>query len=150
MLWILVTWWVILGWFILFQEIQIWRWTEILMKTSPVDPRDFFRGDYVVLGYEVAEIEWCPEWTIFIPLELDQWNIATWIDCLSNKPKNTLFIKWTNKNGNIRFGIEKYYVQEWKWIELEKAVGEMWMQVSIAKDWSARLLSHILPKWIDQ
>jgi uncharacterized membrane-anchored protein len=30
---------------------------EIRLKTAPVDPRDLFRGDYVVLGYEIGTIE---------------------------------------------------------------------------------------------
>lgn len=30
---------------------------EIRLKTAPVDPRDLFRGDYVVLGYEIGTID---------------------------------------------------------------------------------------------
>jgi uncharacterized membrane-anchored protein len=30
---------------------------EIRLKTAPVDPRDLFRGDYVVLGYEIGVVE---------------------------------------------------------------------------------------------
>lgn len=29
----------------------------ILLKTRPIDPRDLFRGDYVILNYEISEIE---------------------------------------------------------------------------------------------
>lgn len=29
---------------------------EIMIKTMPVDPRDVYRGDYVVLNYEINEI----------------------------------------------------------------------------------------------
>lgn len=29
----------------------------LILKTVPVDPRDFFMGDYVRLGYEIATIE---------------------------------------------------------------------------------------------
>lgn len=29
---------------------------EILIKTQPVDPRDVFRGDHVILSYEINEI----------------------------------------------------------------------------------------------
>jgi len=31
--------------------------TEILLETRPVDPRDLFRGDYVILSYKIEEIE---------------------------------------------------------------------------------------------
>jgi uncharacterized membrane-anchored protein len=30
--------------------------TEVRLRTAPVDPRDLFRGDYVVLGYEIGTI----------------------------------------------------------------------------------------------
>ena len=28
----------------------------ILLKTKPVDPRDLLRGDYMILGYEIADV----------------------------------------------------------------------------------------------
>lgn len=28
--------------------------TEVVLKTTPVDPRDIFRGDYVILSYEIS------------------------------------------------------------------------------------------------
>jgi uncharacterized membrane-anchored protein len=28
--------------------------TEVKLQTRPVDPRDFLRGDYVVLGYDIS------------------------------------------------------------------------------------------------
>lgn len=30
--------------------------TEVTLQTRPVDPRDFLRGDYVVLGYDITEV----------------------------------------------------------------------------------------------
>lgn len=31
--------------------------TEVRLRTAPVDPRDLFRGDYVVLSYEISQVE---------------------------------------------------------------------------------------------
>jgi uncharacterized membrane-anchored protein len=31
--------------------------TEVRLRTVPVDPRDLFRGDYVVLGYEISTLD---------------------------------------------------------------------------------------------
>ncbi len=31
--------------------------TEVRLRTVPVDPRDLFRGDYVVLGYEIGAVD---------------------------------------------------------------------------------------------
>jgi uncharacterized membrane-anchored protein len=30
--------------------------TEVVLQTRPVDPRDFLRGDYVVLGYDITQV----------------------------------------------------------------------------------------------
>lgn len=30
---------------------------EVRLKTAPIDPRDLFRGDYVVLNYEISTVE---------------------------------------------------------------------------------------------
>jgi uncharacterized membrane-anchored protein len=30
--------------------------TEVLLRTQPVDPRDFLRGDYVTLGYDISSV----------------------------------------------------------------------------------------------
>jgi uncharacterized membrane-anchored protein len=30
--------------------------TEVTLQTRPLDPRDFLRGDYVVLGYDISEV----------------------------------------------------------------------------------------------
>ncbi|HJN17679.1 MAG TPA: GDYXXLXY domain-containing protein [Armatimonadota bacterium] len=35
---------------------------KVVLKTVPVDPRDWFRGDYVILRYEISTVE------------LGQWN----------------------------------------------------------------------------
>ena len=30
--------------------------SEVTLQTRPVDPRDFLRGDYVVLNYEISNV----------------------------------------------------------------------------------------------
>ena len=38
-------------------RVQILRdGTEVTLQTRPVDPRDFLRGDYVVLGYDISQL----------------------------------------------------------------------------------------------
>lgn len=38
-------------------RVQILRdGTEVTLQTRPVDPRDFLRGDYVVLGYDITQL----------------------------------------------------------------------------------------------
>ena len=31
--------------------------TEVKLQTRPLDPRDFLRGDYVVLGYDISQLK---------------------------------------------------------------------------------------------
>lgn len=31
--------------------------TEVVLKTTPIDPRDIFRGDYVILNYEISAFD---------------------------------------------------------------------------------------------
>jgi uncharacterized membrane-anchored protein len=38
-------------------RVQILRdGTEVTLQTRPVDPRDFLRGDYVILGYDISQL----------------------------------------------------------------------------------------------
>lgn len=51
---IAVFWLLLLGVLIGTQEWTFWGAREIVVKTIPVDPNDFFRGDYVVLAYDFS------------------------------------------------------------------------------------------------
>lgn len=52
-----VLWILILAGFVGYKEYTLRTGTEVLLKTMPVDPRDLFRGDYVVLRYEISNID---------------------------------------------------------------------------------------------
>ena len=40
-----------------FDRVRVLReGTEVTLQTRPVDPRDFLRGDYVVLSYEISSL----------------------------------------------------------------------------------------------
>ena len=93
---------------------------EILLKTKPFDPRDLFRGDYVILNYEAGEI--VPEKlakdvtqafaentfnqyygkVIYVVLnkgsKYHEVEYATF-----NKPKDELYLKGTISNFNINY-----------------------------------------------
>ncbi len=47
---------IILGYIIESRAAILRSGTEVLLKTTPVDPRDFLRGDYVVLNYEISSV----------------------------------------------------------------------------------------------
>jgi uncharacterized membrane-anchored protein len=101
----------------------------VLVRVQPVDPRDLFRGDYVILSYPFSRTS--PETidglsaderggrkldgrTVYVPLVPDSvpghWRAekATVV-----KPVSGLFLKGQmERYGSVKFGIESYYVQE--------------------------------------
>lgn len=38
------------------KEVNLRSGVEVLLETEPVDPRDLFRGDYVVLSYDISNV----------------------------------------------------------------------------------------------
>lgn len=40
-----------------YKEYELANGREIVLKTVPVDPRDIFRGEYVILRYEISDID---------------------------------------------------------------------------------------------
>lgn len=51
---ILAWWLVIFVWYVGWQELSISRGTVVWLQTRPIDPNDFFRGDYVTLSYDIS------------------------------------------------------------------------------------------------
>jgi len=108
---------------------------EILLPTLPVDPRDLFRGDYVVLRYEISRHK-VPLYrqsnfengqTVYVSLKLDGQNWM--IDKVAlEKPARGLFLqgkidevqkeKYQVTYG-IQYGIESYFVPEGEGKKLE-------------------------------
>ena len=112
----------------------------VLVKVAPVDPRDLFRGDYVILSYDFSrvsqdEIEGLSDEergsrrklegrAVYVPLVPDSNGVhmragnATVV-----KPEAGLFLKGHMKRyGSMEFGIEAYYVQEGTGIRYEQAI----------------------------
>ena len=162
-----LAWWLILFIaFIAYQEFAISNWTKVRLQTMPVDPNDFFRWDYVVLWYKISDAcdsiipdadigFWLEdtsrniqdlkdtEWkNVYISLQ-NSWDIVVADLCSFTKPSQWLFIKWKVEEWwRITFGIEKYFVQQWSWKDLEKAVWTMKIWVSISSDWQARIVDY--------
>lgn len=144
---IAIFWLVIILSFIVFKEFTLKTGQEVLFKTIPVDPRDLFRGDYVILNYEIStlDITSLPKDfsnievndKIFVTLKKEKnYGIPTGI--YKRLPENKLFIKGkikdiTNNKINIEFGIESYFVPEGKGREIERQRGEN-LEVKVAID----------------
>ncbi len=95
----------------------------ILLEVVPVDPRDLFKGDYVILSYDISRppqngfgsrYESEENKTIYVTIEKDEdgkhWHAK---NHLFEKPTGTKFIRGRIASWNqIKFGIEEFYVQE--------------------------------------
>jgi len=131
---ILTLWFTIIVTFVATQEYTLINGREVLLETVPVDPRDLFRGDYVILNYKIAQVSKYnnieDNKTVYLPLKIHPNNVASARQITEYIPKDSFFIK--GKMGNcpsvipffssgrcINFGIESYFVKEHTGRELE-------------------------------
>lgn len=132
-----IFWFVILGGFIGFKEFTVRTGQEVLLKTIPVDPRDFFRGDYVILQYDISRIDtsvfpgsptFIANDTIYAEIEKGTDGYGKLASLSKTAPTGKLFIKGVVKyaNGNniqAEYGIESYFVPANKGYAIEQKRG---------------------------
>ncbi len=133
-----IFWVVILGGFIGFKEFTVRTGEEVLLKTVPVDPRDLFRGDYVILSYKISTIDltkfpgspvFVANDTIYVGIEkgADRYGV---VSKLSKEPlAGGLFIKGVvksvyNQTIQVEYGIESYFVPAGKGMAIERWRGD--------------------------
>ena len=103
-----------------YNEMLIVNGQEVLLKIVPVDPRDFLRGDYVSLHYDINEMpknsKYYGEYRHFKGfVTLKKQKDGTFIvdEVLETKPQKQLFLKGEVRGKNIYYnGINKYFVKE--------------------------------------
>jgi uncharacterized membrane-anchored protein len=152
-------WIVLIGGFIGIKEFTLKTGNEVLLKTVPVDPRDLFRGDYVILRYEISTIDanafalnvsdFKVEDKIYATLNIDKDKIGNVSSISKQAPENENFIKGTVKRayGNsltVEYGIESYFVPEGKGREIERNRGKLYTKVAIDKFGNAVIKSLIM------
>jgi len=114
----------------------------IYLRTVPVDPRDFFRGDYVRLRYEISDIDSkyyrdglltetkneIRGKQVYVVLKVDGNDLANIVYVTDKKPaKGQLYIRGRCSDDyyswhvyiNVLYGIEAYFVEQGKGKELE-------------------------------
>lgn len=97
---------------------------KALLKTLPVDPRDLLSGNYFILNYEISNpnnfTNYSPhiyqnEITVYAILEKNNKHFIPKYLSLQ-KPKslnnNEIAIKGKFSNRRIKYGIEKYFINE--------------------------------------
>lgn len=123
--------------FVAFKEFTLKTGEEVMLKTRLVDPRDLFRGDYIILNYEIGRLninslqtgsaDFNKSDKVFVALIMQEnFGVATAI--YKNQPKDGLFIKGTVKDVQgsmitIEYGIESYFVPEGEGWEIQRQSG---------------------------
>jgi uncharacterized membrane-anchored protein len=125
---------------------------SILLRVVPVDPRDLFRGDYVILGYEISRIppggingiavsrtpgnasDWQGRMVyVSLVLESDGLHYGGGTVSTVPPPPGVRFIEGTVADPRrITFGIESYFVQEGKGKKYEDAIRNHRLSAEVA------------------
>lgn len=132
---------------------------EVSLKTEPIDPRDIFYGDYVILNYEIQSIprrlwegEEKPEnnQKVYLLLEKTEGD-STPVGLFPNHPdtkENEVVLqglfRYEQWEGHfvIDYGLERYYVPEGTGKEIEDHVGRMSVIVKVAP-WGQAKISRL-------
>ena len=142
----------VVGGMVALEQFSMANAQTVYLKVIPVDPRDFFRGDYVVLGYDFDKViqRDLPgrNGHLYVTLtpsaDGKAWQAA---NASVSKPENGIFIEgkikpWSSGfSSRPQFGIEAYYVQEGQGKQWEKSIREkkVLAEVRVAPSGKARL-----------
>jgi len=154
-----IFWIVIIGGLIAFKEFTLQTGDEVLLKTRLVDPRDLFRGDYVVLSYDIGSVNMdvLPHQgsnfnegdKVYVSLNVDDNKIGTLTNIEKNKPSEGIFVAGTvkstrNNRLSIGYGIESYFIPEGTGEEIERSLGKIYTKVAVDNFGNAVIKSLVL------
>lgn len=144
----------VLAWLIFSYQSIVLGGTEIILKTQPIDPRDILRGQYVALRYDISTLDSKVFYvnadklvagnTAYVSLARGGGGIWQATGAYSTKPAEGVFIKGTIESAfgsrvNIRYGIESYFVNPERAMELEREArrGTLLMRVVVDDEGNA-------------
>jgi len=134
-------------WMALSREYIMQTGEPIKIQTAPVDPRDLFRGDFVRLDYDLSEVpisllqahlhdqKLKKGQVLYVTLQKDSRGLVKPVSVSDMQPSgNTFFLRgrltrnWMkNKYGSstlaLKYGIEQYFVEQGKGIDIENQRG---------------------------
>lgn len=136
----------VLAGMIAFKTAILFGGNTVLLRVQPVDPRDLFRGDYVILGYAFSRVP--PEQvtglqsppagpaglTVYAVLEPEpdgvHWQAVRFT---TKPPSNATFLQGRYTSGNrVEYGIESFFVQEGQGRHYEDAVRDRRLAAKVA------------------
>jgi len=138
---------------IVYNETILTRGQEVLLKITPVDPRDFLRGDYISLRYEINTLpQNITQSSIYkhhkAYVLLEQGDDGTYrISSVSvHKPAKGVFLSAEIYGSRIYYpGISKYFVKEGEAKKLEAALQQGGLaKISAGRNGSARIKEIVI------
>ena len=158
----------ILGYIIQSRAAILASGTEVLLKTAPVDPRDFLRGDYVVLNYDISSVPVSTvtggipaeagEQTLWVRLRRQPdgfWGIVESSFAKLPAASDTVVLRslpfysygpGSGETIRVEYGIERYYVPEGEGKPLEEARNEGVVSIaaSVSSSGAAQIRSLVV------
>jgi len=126
----------------------------ILLETAPVDPRDLFRGDYVILRYKISTLNpgalgstetFRQGQPVYVGVD-QRGEFWTAVSVGSSRPP-TLFLKGTvlrhrnlgpmSSSMSVEYGIESYFIPEGTGPRIERARERLSVEVAVGTDGTA-------------
>ena len=109
----------IAGSFMLYLSFPLLMGKTVILKTQPVDPFDFFRGQYLTINYEISRVNLSEGFkegdTVYVSLKEGDDKIWHADKLLLNKPEGGVFIRGIAKQSwrglAVDYGIEQYFFE---------------------------------------
>lgn len=106
--------------FVLYNQLPLSNGKTIVLDTAPVDPFDPFRGQYMIINYEISTFpnkDFKQGDTVYVSLKEDAEGIWRFVDSSKVKPSSGDFIKGkvTNVFSNdvrVDYGIEQFFFEK--------------------------------------
>ena len=125
----------------------------LYLRTAPIDPRDMMRGDYVRLNYSISRVpgalclgslaftnnvsQKLPRDTkVYAALKVSDGDVAELVSLSPNPPATGLFVRGRTERSwgsllQVRYGLEAYFMEQGKGLELEKGRNREGIQVPL-------------------
>jgi uncharacterized membrane-anchored protein len=110
----------IAGTFIIYLSWPLLTGKTIVVATRPVDPFDMFRGQYIVINYEISQIPAIAEAkegdSVYVSLKEDETNVWRYDFGSLTKPAEGTFIKgrirWVSDSSmSVEYGVEQFFFE---------------------------------------